>query len=97
MIRRPPRSTLTDTRSPTTTPFRSDGFGEGAEPGSAQLSAFGDGLGGIAEGADLDGKADAGGRGGLGRLGGRFRRLDGLAGDGFGRRRWLRLDRESGV
>src|SRR3546814_4042460 len=57
-----------------------DGFGEGAETGSAQLIAFGDGLGGIAVGADLDGKADAGGRGGLGRLGGRFRRLDGLAG-----------------
>src|SRR3546814_8134989 len=29
-----------------------DGFGEGAETGSAQLIAFGDGLGGIAEGAD---------------------------------------------
>src|SRR3546814_4900567 len=39
-----------------------DGFGEGAETGSAQLIAFGDGLGGIAEGADLDGKADADGR-----------------------------------
>src|SRR3546814_9184320 len=37
-----------------------DGFGEGAETGSAQLIAFGDGLGGIAEGADLDGKPDAG-------------------------------------
>src|SRR3546814_20600189 len=39
-----------------------DGFGEGAETGSAQLIAFGDGLGGIAEGADLDGKAAAGGQ-----------------------------------
>src|SRR3546814_16505838 len=36
-----------------------DGFGEGAETGSAQPIAFVAGLAGIAEGADLDGKADA--------------------------------------
>src|SRR3546814_4770730 len=42
MIRRPPRSTRTDTRFPYTTLFRSPGLGEGADEARAHVGLLGE-------------------------------------------------------
>src|SRR3546814_17773748 len=65
MIRRPPRSTRTDTLFPYTTLFRSEGAavhidrrGSGCAPGAARLDSQAAGRADDLVGVDIDGRAD---------------------------------------